>query len=242
MNKNKVVLISGANKGIGLACARRLGREQMIICGCGRDKSFLEHAQNELKNLGIRSWFTCCDVQDYNQCTHFIQGCLKRFGRIDVLINNAGLGFSGPIKDSDPKEAELMVRVNILGVYYLTKLTIPVMEKQRQGTIINIGSVAGIKYSPNFALYSATKFALRAFSEGLRGEVQDKNIRVILVNPGMTATDFYANFSKKGAPLPVDLDKMIEPAEIAESIYYVLSKPDKIAINELTIRPIWQER
>jgi NADP-dependent 3-hydroxy acid dehydrogenase YdfG len=157
-------------------------------------------------------------------------------------VNNAGVGFSGKIVNSDPKEAEQMVKVNILGVYYMTRLVLPSMIEQGRGDIVNIGSVAGLKYSPNFAIYSATKFAVRAFSEALRNEVQQYNIRVTLVHPGMTKTAFFDSFTKGGSPVPVDKGEILRPEHIADAIHLALTRPDGSALNEITVRPTWQER
>ena len=116
------------------------------------------------------------------------------------------------------------------------------MIENKQGDIINIGSVTGLKYSPNFAIYSATKFAVRAFSEALRNEVQDYNIRVTLIHPGMANTSFFDSFTKGGFSLPKSKDKMLEPKQIADAVHFALTRPDGVSLNDLTMRPTWQER
>ena len=135
-----------------------------------------------------------------------------------------------------------MVEVNVLGVYHMTRALLPAMISQGGGDIVNLGSVAGVKYSPNFAVYSATKFAVRAFSEALRNEVQASGIRVTLMQPGMTRTPFFESFAQGGAPVPLDQGDILRPEDIAEAIHYAVTRPEGVAVNELTIRPTWQER
>ncbi|HUU80810.1 MAG TPA: SDR family oxidoreductase [Acidobacteriota bacterium] len=238
----RVALVTGASKGIGRATALRLAQDgaNMVIGATSND--LLEKVKGELEGLGAESIAVRCDVTHLSECEDLVQQALNRFGHIDILVNNAGVGFSGKIVDSDPKEAEQMVKVNILGVYYMTRLVLPSMIEQGRGDIVNIGSVAGLKYSPNFAIYSATKFAVRAFSEALRNEVQQYNIRVTLVHPGMTKTAFFDSFTKGGSPVPIDKGEILRPEHIADAIHLALTRPDGSALNEMTVRPTWQER
>ena len=183
-----------------------------------------------------------CDVTCLSDCQELVKSAVKRFEGVDILINNAGIGYSGRVVDSNPFEAERMVRVNVLGVYHMARSVLPVMIDRKKGDIVNIASVAGLKYSPNFALYSATKFAVRAFSEGLRNEVQAHNIRVATVNPGMVDTNFFDAFSEGGVVLPTDKGDLLKPEDIADAIHFALTRPRSVALNEVTIRPYWQER
>jgi NADP-dependent 3-hydroxy acid dehydrogenase YdfG len=238
----RVALVTGASKGIGRATALRLAQDgaNMVIAATSND--LLQKVKGEFEGLGAESIAVRCDVTHLSECEDLVQQALNRFGHIDILVNNAGVGFSGKIVDSDPKEAEQMVKVNILGVYYMTRLVLSSMIEQGRGDIVNIGSVAGLKYSPNFAIYSATKFAVRAFSEALRNEVQGHNIRVTLIHPGMTRTAFFDSFTKGGSPVPVDKGEILRPEHIADAIHLALTRPDGVALNEVTVRPNWQER
>jgi NADP-dependent 3-hydroxy acid dehydrogenase YdfG len=238
----RVALVTGASKGIGRATALRLAQDgaNMVIAATSND--LLQKVKGEIEGLGAESIAVRCDVTHLSECEDLVQQALNRFGHIDILVNNAGVGFSGKIVDSDPKEAEQMVKVNILGVYYMTRLVLSSMIEQGRGDIVNIGSVAGLKYSPNFAIYSATKFAVRAFSEALRNEVQGHNIRVTLIHPGMTRTAFFDSFTKGGSPVPVDKGEILRPEHIADAIHLALTRPDGVALNEVTVRPNWQER
>jgi 3-oxoacyl-[acyl-carrier protein] reductase len=240
--KGKVAIVTGASKGIGRATVVMIARDGAIPVLGATSEALLETLQRELDAMGVESLAQRCDVTRLSDCEALVGEALGRFGKIDILVNNAGVGFSGAIVDSDPEKAELMVKVNILGVYYMTRSVLPSMIERGSGDIINIGSVASLKYSPRFAIYSATKFAVRAFSEALRNEVQGHNIRVTTVHPGMTRTAFFDSFAKGGSPVPLDKGDILRPEDIAEAIHYALTRPDGVAMNEVTVRPTWQER
>jgi len=240
--KGKVALVTGASKGIGRASALRLAEAGANIVVGATSVDLLEMLGRDLESLGVESLAKRCDVSRRTDCEDIVQRSLERFGKIDILINNAGIGFSGKIVDSEPGRIEQMVMVNVLGVYYMTRAVLPSMMEQQHGDIINIGSVAGVKYSPNFAMYSATKFAVRAFSEGLRNEVQGHNIRVTLIHPGMTKTAFFDSFTQGGSPVPLDKGAILKPEDIANAIHFALNRPQGVSLNELTVRPTWQER
>lgn len=237
-----MALITGASKGIGRATALSLAREGADVVATARSADLLESLEEEIGNLGRRCLAQPSDVSRREECERSVERAVAAFGGIDILVNDAGVGYSGSVVDSDPEEAERMVRVNVLGVYLMTRAVLPVMIGRGGGDIVNLGSVAGVKYSPNFAVYSATKFAVRALSEALRNEVQAHNIRVTLVHPGMTRTAFYDSFAQKGAPIPVDQGKLLKPDDVADAIRYAVSRPPGVALNEVTIRPNWQVR
>ncbi|MCK4831045.1 SDR family oxidoreductase, partial [bacterium] len=240
--EGRVALITGASKGIGKAVAKKLAKHGASIAAAATNKGLLENLVQELVDSGVECIALPCDVSRLQDCEHFVQKILSRFEKIDILVNSAGVGYSGKIVESNPVEVDKMIKVNVLGVYYMTRSVLPGMIKHRNGDVVNIGSVAGIKYSPNFAIYSATKFAVRAFSEALRNEVQCHHIRVTLIHPGMTKTPFFDSFSKGGSPIPVDKGDILRPEDIASAIYFALTRPDGVALNELTVRPTWQER
>lgn len=240
--KGKVALVTGASKGIGRATAQRLAEDgaHTVVGATGLD--LLETLRKELEALGVQCLAERCDVTLLSDCENLVQKSLNRFGKIDILVNNAGVGFSGKIVDSDPKKAEQMLKVNVLGVYYKTRSVLPSMIERAEGDIVNLGSVAALKYSPNFAIYSATKFAVRAFSEGLRNEVQGHGIRVTLIHPGMTKTPFFESFTRGSSPVPLDRADILRPEDIANAIHYAVTRPEGVSLNELTVRPTWQER
>lgn len=240
--KGKVALITGASKGIGRAAAMRLAQDGARIAGCATGTDLLAELKERIESTGAACMVRQCDVADWHSCEQLVRSVREHYGRIDILVNNAGIGFSGKVVDLEPEDAEQMVRINILGVYHMARAVLPGMIEQSSGDIVNIGSVAGLKYSPGFALYSATKFAVRAFSEGLRNEAQPHNVRVITVHPGMTNTNFFDLFTRNGSPLPVEKDRLLKAEDIAETIHFALTRPDAVGLNELTVRPAWQER
>lgn len=240
--EKKVVLITGASRGIGRATARKLAENGAHIAMGATGGDGLEKLENDLKQRGAEVLSARCDVSILSDCKNLVQKTLDRFGRIDVLVNNAGIGFSGKIVNSEPEQIEQMVRVNFLGVYYMTRMVLPSMVTRQAGDIVNLGSIAAIKYSPEFAVYSATKFAVRAFSEALRNEVQGDNVRVTLVHPGVTETSFFDTFASEGSPIPLKTGEIMKPEDIAAGILFALTRPPGVALNELTLRPAWQER
>ena len=236
---NKVAIVTGAGTGIGRATALRLAQHGARVLIAARGKRRLDMLADELKNLGAEAMALKCDVSRLPDSENLVQQALAKFGRIDILINNAGMGISGRLIDSDPEQIKQMLLVNVLGVYHMSRAVLPNMIALRNGHIVNLGSIAGLKYSPGFAMYSATKFAVRAFSEALRNEVQEYGIRVTLIHPGMTNTALLEAF---GASLPVGQGDMLQPEDIAETICFALTRPASTALNELTIRPRWQVR
>lgn len=242
MLKGKVAVVTGASKGIGRATALRLAHDGAELVIGATSVALLDSVAREVEAAGTQVVARHCDVALQADCKALADNALDKFGKIDVLINNAGIGFSGNVIALASEDAEKMVRVNILGVYYMTQAVLPTMIAHNGGDIVNIGSVAGLKYSPGFSLYSATKFAVRAFSEGLRNEVQQHNIRVTTVHPGMVATNFFDTFSRGGISPPTGKGDLLRPEDVAESIHFVLTRPRSVALNELTVRPYWQER
>ena len=238
----KVALVTGASKGIGRTIAKKLAGDGAIVVSTARSRDLLEKLSEELFEFNTECLVLPCDITRLSDCTHVVQETVKQLGKIDILINNAGVGYSGKIVESDPANVEEMFKVNVLGCYYMTRLVLPHMIRHQSGDIVNIGSIAGIKYAPGFAIYSATKFAVRAFSEALRNEVQGHDIRVALINSGITRTSFYKTFSKDKSPVPTDKGEMLNPEDIANAVHFVLTRPKGVALNELMIRPIWQER
>jgi NADP-dependent 3-hydroxy acid dehydrogenase YdfG len=240
--EGKTALVTGASSGIGRATAIRLVREGAALALCARGADRLDAVRSQVERLGGRCFTDPCDVAQMTDCTTLVSKAEAVFGGIDILVNNAGVGYSGSVADSDPVEVEEMIRVNFLGVYQMTRAALPAMIESGAGDIVNIGSVAGLKYSPNFGVYSATKFAVRAFSEALRNEVQGQGIRVGVVHPGMTQTAFFESFSKGGSPVPTDKGDILSADEIAEAILFMVTRPEGAAVNEMTVRPSWQER
>lgn len=184
MNNKKVILITGASSGIGKATALQLIKEGHIVYGAARRVDQMQ----DLVNAGGHA--LSMDVTNENQIAEGVQQILKEQGKIDVLVNNAGYGLYGAVEDIPMEEARRQFEVNIFGLASITKEILPHMRAQKSGKIINISSMGGKIYTPLGAWYHATKHALEGWSDCLRLELKDHNINVVLVEPGIIATEF----------------------------------------------------
>ncbi len=240
--QNKVALVTGAGSGIGRALALALAGEGCSLVLVSRTAAALEKVSQEAAPLTNGEVLVQPgDVGDQAAMERLQAAVKEAFGRLDILVNSAGQGLSGTILESDPGQVKEMLAVNIFGVYLVTRLMLPLMS--RGGDVVNISSVAGLKYSPGFAMYSASKFAVKAFSEALRNEVQEQGVRVLTLYPGMTQTPMVQGFTGAGAPLAVQEGReLISPQEVAQAVVYALKQPSSLAINEIVIQPSWQER
>ncbi len=238
----RAALITGASRGIGAALAVRLGQAGADLVLAARNQDDLERSAEASRLPGVNQVLAhTCDVARREDVEGLAQAARSAFGKLDIIINNAGMGRAAPVLESDPADAERMIAVNFWGLYLVTRLCLPLMGAG--GDVVNLGSVAGIRPSPGFALYAATKAAVCSFSESLRMELREKDIRVITVNPGMTASHFFDGFTKQGRP-PVATGgrELLSPGDVAGAVLDALLQPRNVAINQFTIRPAWQER
>ncbi len=241
--RGKVALITGASTGIGRALALSLAAEGADLVLVGRDADTLSNLGQEASVLSEgRILAHPIDVGEQDQVRGVAETASKSFGRLDILINNAGVGHAGKIVDSDPGEVWEMIRTNLWGVYLVTRYCLPLMLGRGSGDIVNISSMAGLRCSPGYAMYSATKFALKAFSEALREEVQGEGLRVLTVYPGLNDKAFASPRPHAAqSPLPHQKREMMKPEQVSKGIVLALSHPPEVAVNELVIRPSWQE-
>lgn len=241
--EGKAAIITGASKGIGRATALRLAAEGARLTLGSTGLPLLEEVAETAAKTGVPVLTARCDVSRMDDCLALTERALAAFDGVDILVSNAGVGFASCVAESDPRDIERMVRVNLLGVYNMARAVLPSMRARSAGDIVNVGSVAATRPSPGFAMYAATKAAVRAFSESLRMEVRGHNIRVTVIHPGMTNTAFFDAFSKEGeGPLPLHEGELLSPEHVADAIVFALKQPEGSALNELVIRPTWQER
>ncbi|MCX4461624.1 SDR family oxidoreductase [Streptomyces sp. NBC_01728] len=240
--ESKTVLITGASSGIGEATARRLaGRGHRVLLGARRTERLADLAE-ELRAAGAASVaHRELDVTSLDSVRAFAAAGVEEYGRIDVLINNAGLMPLSPIEDLRIAEWEQMIDVNLRGVLYGIAAVLPQMRRQAGGHIVNVSSVSGHRVDPTAAVYSATKFAVAALSEGLRQESRD--IRVTVVSPGFTQselTDRGGSAEAQGAARAAAEQLAIPASAIAEAIAFAIHQPANVDVNELIVRPTAQ--
>jgi NAD(P)-dependent dehydrogenase (short-subunit alcohol dehydrogenase family) len=194
----RVVVITGGSRGLGLVLARQLASEGAKLAICCRNVAELEVAQSELLNLGVPVLAQACDLEDRQQVQHFIDTVRRDFGRIDVLINNAGVIQVGPLNTLTHADFEQAMNTHFWGVLHAIEEVLPLMRRQQAGRIVNIASIGGRIAVPHLLPYSASKFALVGFSDGLRAELMQEGIYVTTVCPGLMRTGSPRNATFKG--------------------------------------------
>lgn len=234
---DKVVLITGASSGIGEGIARELAAAGARVMLGARRRAELERIATEIRAEGGNVETYALDVTDRDAMAAFAQAALTHWGRIDVLVNNAGVMPLSPLAAGKLDEWGRMVDVNIKGVLWGIGAVLPVMERQGAGQIINIGSIGALQAVPTGAVYCATKFAVRAISDGLRQETS--NIRVTCVNPGVVASDLAATITHEETAAFMDSYRAValKPADIARAVRQVIAAPESVDTTEITIRP-----
>jgi len=226
----KTALITGGTKGIGYAIAEALAKAGANVYVCSRTRDEVEEAVNKLSEFGTAAG-KLCDVRVEEQVGAVVESCQKRFGGIDILINNAGIGINGKtVEDITPDEFRETLETNLFGVYYFCHRAIPLM-KSSGGYIINISSLAGQNPHPKMAAYNASKYALNGFSEAMMQEVRQDGIRVSYICPGSVNTHF-------GGDTPSD-DKawQLQPSDIAATVMNLLSMDERALPSRIEIRP-----
>jgi NADP-dependent 3-hydroxy acid dehydrogenase YdfG len=241
--EGKVVVITGGSSGLGEATARHLAEKGAIVTIAARRRDRLDRIVADIARSGRRAKGYEVDVTQKAQIDALVANVMKDFGRIDVLVNNAGVMPLAPLSQRRIDEWDRMIDVNVKGLLYGIAAALPVFERQQAGHFINLGSVAGIKvFSPGGTVYSATKFAVRAISEGLRHEVGGK-IRVTVVEPGAVDSELKSNTVDPASRDSVaEFYKQAIPASsVARAIAYAIEQPADVDINEIVLRPTVQE-
>jgi NAD(P)-dependent dehydrogenase (short-subunit alcohol dehydrogenase family) len=194
----KVVLITGGSRGLGLALARRFAGEGARLALCARGGHGLDVARQNLTSTGAEVFTVPCDVADPEQVRHMIASTLREYGRIDVLVNNAGVIHVGPVHEMTLDDFETAMAVMFWGHVYTTMTVLPHMKERHSGRIVNITSIGAKVSVPHLVPYSCAKFAAAAFSEGMRAELQNTGIKVVTIAPGLMRTGSYLNAVFKG--------------------------------------------
>jgi NADP-dependent 3-hydroxy acid dehydrogenase YdfG len=240
--KDKVVVITGASSGLGEAAARHLARhEAKLVLGARR----LERLQALAAELSLgHDAAVRTDVTQYEQVKRLVDHAVQTRGRIDVLLNNAGLMPHSPLERGKVEDWDRMIDVNLKGVLYGIAAALPHMKAQRSGHIINVSSVAGHKLRPGRAVYAATKTGVRVISEGLRQEVKPYNIRTTVISPGVVATELADSVTEPDVAENVSAlyESVAIPADsFANMVAFAMSQPEDVDVNEILFRPTRQE-
>jgi NADP-dependent 3-hydroxy acid dehydrogenase YdfG len=241
--ENKVVVITGASSGLGEATARHLAAQGAIIVLGARRADRIEALAEELTAAGRRAKAVPTDVTDRDQVRHLVDTAVEDFGRVDVMLNNAGLMPLAPLERLKLDEWDQMIDVNIKGVLYGIAAALPHMKEQRSGHIINVSSVYGHVVDPGATVYCATKFAVRALSEGLRREVKPYNIRTTVISPGAVSTELLEHIGEKDiqAETKEFVSKIAVGADtFARMVAFAVNQPDDVDVNEILFRPTAQ--
>ena len=242
--EGKVVVITGASSGLGEATARHLSAQGATVVLGARRTDRIEALAGELSASGGKALAIATDVTHCDQVERLVDAGAQTYGRIDVMINNAGLMPQAPLERLKIDEWERMIDVNIKGVLYGIAAALPHMKRQKAGHFINVSSVAGHKVGQGFAVYAATKYAVRALSEGLRQEVKPYNIRTTVISPGAVATELPNTATDPDSADRVRkfyADVAIPADSFARAVAFAVSQPEEVDINEILFRPTRQE-
>jgi NADP-dependent 3-hydroxy acid dehydrogenase YdfG len=242
--EGKVIVITGASSGLGEAAARRLSAQGASIVLGARRADRIQSIADDLIAAGGKALALTTDVTHCDQVKRLVDAAVQAYGRIDVMINNAGLMPQSPLERLRIDEWEQMIDVNIKGVLYGIAAALPYMKQQKAGHIVNVSSVAGHKVRAGGAVYAATKHAVRALSEGLRQEVKPYNIRTTVISPRAVATelpnsitepDVAENFHKFYETFAIPADSF------ARAVAFAIGQPEDVDVNEILFRPTRQE-
>lgn len=242
--QGKVVVITGASSGLGEATARLLSAQGASVVLGARRLDRLKTLADALAAGGGKALAVVTDVTNRDQVKRLVDTAVQKFGRIDVIINNAGLMPQSLIESLKVDEWDRMIDVNIKGVLYGIAAALPYMKQQKSGQIINVSSVAGHKVGPGSTVYSATKFAVRALSEGLRQEVKPYNIRTTVISPGAVATELPNSVTDRDVAARVQKlykEVAIPAGSFARAVAFAMSQPEDVDVNEILFRPTRQE-
>ncbi len=226
--RGKTIIVTGASEGIGAATARALAERGANLVLAARSRERLEALVEELASFPCERLAVPTDVSVAEQRDRLVAETMSRFGRVDVLVNNAGVGLDSPVEESTPDEARYLFEVNFFAPLHLTQLVLPIMRRQGGGQIIQVSSIVGIRATPNLGIYSATKYALNGLSDTLRTELVGTNIQVTSIYPGVTATRFVPNQIR--TPRQKARDRIAVPPEwVARAIVQSIEKRQRAA-------------
>lgn len=227
----KIALVTGGGRGIGAAIAVKLAELGATTIVCGRTLARLQDTAGQIKSAGGHGEAMACDVADWNSVNALAEKIKSTFGRLDILVNNAGVGgFNGPLHTMPPEKWDTIHNTNLRGVFYMVRAFAPIMIAGGGGDIVNISSLAGKNPLPNGAAYAASKWGLNGLSYSVAEELRAHNIRVGVVCPGSTHTEFSPHEGKNP-------DSMLAPEDIAHAVAMLVTSRKQAFVSEINIRP-----
>ncbi|PTJ32039.1 oxidoreductase [Staphylococcus simulans] len=231
LNK-KVAVITGASSGIGKGIALKLSNEGATVVLVARDEKKLDQVSTELRKAGAKNYeIISADVTNREDIDRAVQQAVEEFGKVDILVNSAGQMKSSAITEGEVQAWDDMIDVNLKGTLYAINAVMPHFQQQQSGHIVNIASISGFEVTKSSALYSATKAAVHAITQGLEKELAKTGIRSTSISPGMVDTAMTSDTDWGSR-------KMLEPKDIANAIVYALTQPSHVNVNEITVRPV----
>lgn len=260
--QGKTAIVTGASSGIGRAIAERFGRERARVFLSGRTRAALEDAKRRIEDAGGRATVSVDDVRDPRQVQELVNAAMRDTGRLDVMVNNAGLSFPQPIVEGDPEQWRTMLETNVLALLVGCQAAVRAMRTcKAEGHIVNVSSTAALR--ADSGVYGATKHAVNCISASLRGELEEDTIRVVNVMPGAVATNFARNFDpavvgglvaasgiqielKRGERLPDEVFERVQPVlrqilahpdDVAEAVLYAVTQPIHVNVADIVVRP-----
>jgi NADP-dependent 3-hydroxy acid dehydrogenase YdfG len=242
--EDKVVAVTGASSGIGEATARALAQQGAKVALAARRKDRLDALAADIGGFAIEA-----DVTDREQAINTVEATVKELGRLDTVINNAGVMLLGPIVDAPVEEWDRMIALNLQGLLYVAHAALPQLLKYAQegprnvADLVNISSVAGRRVGQGGGIYQLTKHGVGVFSEALRQEVTARHVRSSLVEPGATESELVTHVREEvRSNLNPSTIEILKAEDIADAVVYIVTRPRHVAVNEILIRPTEQER
>lgn len=237
--QGKVAIVTGGSSGIGLCTGHVLARNGATSVLVARRESVLREAVESILSKGWSAEYYAADVGQEDDVAGVIEGVIRKFGKIDILVNNAGLGYRGAIDELPVAFFDEMMRTNVRGAYLFTRYALQFMKKQKSGYIVYISSGAGKNGIAELSGYCASKFAIMGLSESVALEAKPFNVKVSILCPGSTNTEFHRNMTP---PLEESQRVMIQPEDIAETIFHMVTTPDTYWIYEVNTRAFLKGR
>ncbi len=261
----KTAIVTGASSGIGRAIAEKLGAAGAQVILAGRSLAAMDASRKKIEEAGGRASVSVIDVRDVQQVQDLVAGAVRDSGRLDIMVNNAGLSYPSPITSGDPDEWRTMLETNVLGLLVGCQAAVRAMrECGAEGHLVNVSSIAALR--ADSGVYGATKHAVNCISSTLRSELEEDSIRVVNVMPGAVATNFARNFDpefvagfvkatgvevevRKGEKLPDEVIEKLQPLlhqvlaaaeDVADAVLYAVTQPIRVNVADITVRPAKQ--